>query len=179
MLRRQACPQRLLTVHTGNNNQSLCHGVSRKSRFCWELRARPRSSKQWLSEGPDSFGMALRNHEIDKHLSMTPVNQRDKSSVSLSAGCYSAGDRHSPRMQTLSPICQRHNNVPGRPHLHHLAHNKCNWWKYWLLYHGKEDCPSWPFSGKSHFYIYLLWPSTKHLLEMRTTRMLYQLIPRK
>lgn len=101
--------------------------------------------------GLDSLGMALRNHEIDNHLSMTPVNQKDKSSVSLSAGCYSAGDRHSPRMQTLSPICQRHNNVVGRPHLHHLANNKCNWWKHWLLYHGQEGCPSWPFSEKSHF----------------------------
>lgn len=101
--------------------------------------------------GIDSLRMALRNHEIDNHLSMTPVNQKDKSSVSFSVGCYSAGDKHSPPMQTLSPVCQRHNNVAGRPHLHHLANNKCNWWKYWLLYHGKEGCPSWPFSAKIPF----------------------------
>lgn len=50
--------------------------------------------------------MALRNHEIDNHLSMTPVNQKDKSSVWLAAACYSAGDRHSPRTLTPSPICQ-------------------------------------------------------------------------
>lgn len=101
---------------------------------------------------------------------MTRVNQKDKSSVSLCVCCYSAGDRHSPQMQTLSLICQRHNNLAGRPHLHHLANNKCNWWKYWLLYHGKEGCPSWPFLGKSHF---LQWSSltfSKHLLEMRTSR---------
>lgn len=122
--------------------------------------------------GVDSFRMALRNHEIDNHLSMTLVNQKDKSSVSLSVGCYSAGDRHSPRMQTPSPICQRHNNVAGRPHLHHLAHNKCNWRKYWLLYHGKEGCPSWPFSGKSnsfHLSSYTFW--RKNISEVTIDKM--------
>lgn len=69
--------------------------------------------------------MALRNHEIDKRLGMTRVNPKDKSSaVSRRLRAILATDRHSPRMQTMSPICQRHNDAAGRPHLHHCVNNK-------------------------------------------------------
>lgn len=114
MIHRQACPQCLLIVHIGNNNQSFCHGPSRKVAFV-ELRALPRCCKRWASEGLILPGLALRNYKIDNHLSMTLVNQRDKSTVSLSAVCYSMGDKHSPCTQTMSPICQRHKNILAAP----------------------------------------------------------------
>lgn len=70
---------------------------------------------QSVYEGLFLSEKALRNREIDEHLSMTPINLQHKSSVSLCAMCYSMGDRQSPCMQTMSPICQGHNNSPGRP----------------------------------------------------------------
>lgn len=137
----QTCSECLFTVHIRNNNQSFCHRLPLEKLLLLKLTSLPWSSKQWHYEGLILSGMAHRNQEIDEHLSMTPINQKDKSSVSLFAVCYSVGDRHSPCMQTMSPVCQRHNNSAGRPHLHHCVNNKCDWSQYWLLYFGEKRCP--------------------------------------
>lgn len=120
---------------------NLSATASLEKSLLWKLTALPCCSNQLVDERLILSGMGLRNQEIDEHLSMTPINQKDKSSVSLWAVCYSMGDRHSPCMQTLSPICQGHNNSPGRPPLHHCVNNKCNWSQYWFIYFGEKRCP--------------------------------------
>lgn len=135
MIHWHACPPCLVTVHMENDNQSFCHRLTGK------VAALPCCSKQSLHEGLILSGIALRNQAIDEYLSMTPINHKDKSSVSLGAVFYSIGDRQSPCMQTMSPICQEHNNGPGRPHLHHYVNNKCNWLRNWLFYFEKRDVP--------------------------------------
>jgi len=81
MIHWQAFPQRLLTVHTGNNNQSFCHRFSAKVAVL-KGTALPWCPKHWVYEGLILSGMPLRSQEIDKHLRMTPINHKDKSSVS-------------------------------------------------------------------------------------------------